>query len=84
MTFDKARGHVPTLIDMLHIDGLHTWEAVTHDWETFGPLVRPGGLVLFHDVNSYYKDMKKFWKILARRYEHYLVPYSQGLGVIRV
>jgi predicted O-methyltransferase YrrM len=84
MTFDEARQNVPRAIDLLHIDGLHTWEAVTHDWETYVPLVRPGGLVMFHDVNTWYPDMRRFWRSMAKRYEGYLIPYSHGLGVIRV
>jgi predicted O-methyltransferase YrrM len=52
MTFDEARDKVPDKIDLLHVDGLHTWEAVNHYFETYRPLVRPGGLVPFHDVNT--------------------------------
>ena len=37
MYFDDARDQVATPIDLLHIDGLHTWEAVNHDLQTFGP-----------------------------------------------
>lgn len=36
--------------DLLFIDGSHDLESVTIDWQTYGPMVRPGGLVAFHDV----------------------------------
>jgi hypothetical protein len=83
MYFDEARDKVATPIDLLHIDGLHTWDAVNHDWETFGPLVRPGGLVMFHDVNTVFDDVRRFWAGLSNTHESHTVPYSNGLGIIR-
>ncbi len=83
MYFDEALDKVATPIDLLHIDGLHTWDAVKHDWETFGPLVRPGGLVMFHDVNSVFEDVCRFWAGLSNTLESHTVPYSSGLGIVR-
>jgi predicted O-methyltransferase YrrM len=37
-------------IDLLFIDGDHTYEGVRSDYAMFGPLVRPGGLIAFHDI----------------------------------
>jgi predicted O-methyltransferase YrrM len=37
-------------LDLLFIDGDHTYEGVRQDFETYGPLVRPGGLIGFHDI----------------------------------
>ncbi|MCL4837567.1 MAG: class I SAM-dependent methyltransferase [Thermoanaerobaculia bacterium] len=37
-------------IDVLFVDGDHTYEGVRQDWLDYGPLVRPGGLVAFHDI----------------------------------
>jgi len=37
-------------IDLLFIDGDHTLEGVTADYETYSKLVRPGGMVAFHDI----------------------------------
>lgn len=36
-------------IDVLFIDGDHEYEAVFCDWLTYHSLVRPGGLIAFHD-----------------------------------
>jgi O-antigen biosynthesis protein len=83
MYFDEARDKIPTPIDLLHIDGLHTWEAVNHDFDTFGPLVRPGGLVIFHDVNTGFEDLRRFWAGTSKAYESHTVPYSNGLGILR-
>jgi predicted O-methyltransferase YrrM len=37
-------------IDLLFIDGDHTYEGVRRDYEMYAPLVRRGGVVAFHDV----------------------------------
>ena len=44
-----ALGGAP--VDVLHIDGDHHYEAALNDWNRFAPLVRPGGLVVMHDVD---------------------------------
>jgi hypothetical protein len=84
MTVDEARHQVPGQIDLLHIDGLRTWEAVNHDFESYRPLVRSEGIVLFHDVNTFSLEMRRFWNTISVRYASHLVPYSNGLGIIRV
>ncbi len=83
MYFDEALNHVEKPIDLLHIDGLHTWEAVNHDFDTFGPLVRPGGLVIFHDVNSAWADLRRFWEGMEQTHDVHTIPYSNGLGILR-
>jgi predicted O-methyltransferase YrrM len=37
-------------IDMLFIDGDHSYEGVRRDWELFSPHVSPFGVVVFHDT----------------------------------
>jgi predicted O-methyltransferase YrrM len=37
-------------IDMLFIDGDHTYEGVKRDFELYRPLLKPGGIIAFHDV----------------------------------
>jgi cephalosporin hydroxylase len=38
------------LIDVLFIDGDHSHAGVACDFEMFSPLVRPGGIIGFHDI----------------------------------
>jgi predicted O-methyltransferase YrrM len=37
-------------IDMIFIDGDHSYDGVTRDWELFSPFVRQFGVVVFHDT----------------------------------
>ncbi len=36
--------------DLCFIDADHTLPAVTDDWTNYAPMVRPGGMVIFHDI----------------------------------
>ena len=47
MPFDQAVGAVDE-INLLHIDGLHTYEAVKHDFETWEPKVTD--VIMLHDI----------------------------------
>lgn len=37
-------------VDLLYIDGDHSFEGVAADFRLYTPLVRPGGLVVLHDI----------------------------------
>lgn len=37
-------------IDFLFIDGDHNYEAAKKDFELYAPLVKPGGIIGFHDI----------------------------------
>ena len=37
-------------VDLLFIDGDHTYAGVRRDFEMYSPLVRPGGMIAFHDI----------------------------------
>ena len=43
-------------LDLIHIDGLHTYEAVKNDFEMWGGKLKKQGTLLFHDFNVREKD----------------------------
>lgn len=47
-------------IDFLFIDGCHDYDEVRSDWDNYSPLVRKGGMIVFHDVD--YAGARKYGK----------------------
>lgn len=70
-------------IDLLHLDGLHTEAAVRHDLESWLPKLRPGGLLLLHDVRVRSKGFGvwKIWGELQQQSRSWTFEDGPGLGV---
>ena len=87
LEFDAARQQFPDgTVDLLHIDGYHTYEAVRHDFECWQSALSDRGVALFHDILVREHDFGvwKLWEELCQRYEHFEMTQEYGLGVLLV
>jgi len=84
-TFDEAASEVaPGSVDLLHIDGLHTYEAVRHDYETWAPKLSSQAIVLFHDTEVRRGDFGvwRYWPEVSAGRPHFSFRHGFGLGVL--
>jgi predicted O-methyltransferase YrrM len=76
-----------TGLDFLLIDGDHSYEGVKSDFEMYGPLVQPPGLIAFHDVD-YIPEVRRFWDEVkvGRRFWEIGSDHGQkfGFGVLHI
>ncbi|HEY0714367.1 MAG TPA: class I SAM-dependent methyltransferase, partial [Polyangia bacterium] len=83
---EQAKALMPAC-DLLLIDGDHSEAGVLADTAAYLPLVRPGGLVLWHDVQlESPSGIKRVWyralkPHLAGATEHLVDPFNTGFGL---
>jgi len=67
-------------IDILHIDGFHTYNAVKNDYDTWSKFVKDDGVILFHDTCVPDFGIRKFFDEIPLPKTNFTC--SHGLGVV--
>ena len=83
-TFDAAAEKFSEAsVEVLHLDGLHSEEAVRHDLRIWLPKLRPGALLLMHDVAVRNRGFGvwKVWAELSERGRSWTFNDGPGLGI---
>jgi predicted O-methyltransferase YrrM len=78
-------------LDILFIDGDHTYEGVKKDFEMYSPLVREGEIIAFHDIVPHPPETRcevdKFWNEIKYNYRYIEIVRNwaqkwAGIGVL--
>lgn len=80
MAFDDAFNDWTLPIDILHIDGLHTYDAVRNDYNKWTKHLKYDGVVLMHDTCIDWFGVKDFFGEIQEPKLNFI--NSCGLGVI--
>lgn len=85
-----ARALQGAQLDLLFIDGDHTYEGVKLDFQMYSSFVKPGGIVAFHDIVQVPDagvEVSRFWNEIKSNHRHReIIEDSQkgwgGIGVL--
>ena len=83
-SFDEASTYfADDSIDLLHIDGLHTYEAVRHDHETWLSKLRGSATILFHDINVREREFGvwELWREIQADSQFQCLEVRNGSGL---
>jgi len=78
-------------LDLVFVDGDHSYVGVRADFEMYCPFVRPGGVMAFHDiaVQPAPNEVARFWNEIKPRYRHKEIldrttQDTMGIGIIEL
>lgn len=95
-TINTVKDSLQNKIDLLFIDGDHSYNGVRKDFTDYSPLVRKGGWIAFHDIipanltedgirrRGWTGGVPKYWNELKRSHEHFEIidnPNQDGAGI---
>ncbi len=73
-------------LDWLFIDGGHSYDEIKHDFETYSPLVVPGGIIALHDIYSYSpynSSVDYYWAKIKRLYQsEEILEFNKETGIL--
>src|SRR5437764_3203567 len=84
MAFREAlRDFADGSVDLLHIDGVHSYEDAKRCFEAWLPKLSPDGIVLLHGatLDERDSDVWRLWDGIARPKMSFLFEFGHGLGV---
>jgi hypothetical protein len=85
MSFDDAAKSHGGEIDLLLIDGVHTYDACRHDFLTWQLFLSSRAVVLFHDTAAGHGNgSSEYWSEVKQSFPHLEFSHSYGLGVLFV
>lgn len=95
-TVATVRKVFPQGVDFLFLDGDHSYVGIKQDFEKYSLMVRPGGLITFHDIvpdnesrfgvitGGWSGGVPQFWSEIKSAYKHleFVKSYNQdGAGI---
>ncbi len=85
VTSDTPLPHiVDGSIDLLHIDGCHSYEQIKAKFQNWQPKLSARGVVLLHNINARDDNsgVWRFWSELRPQFPSFAFVHGRGLGVL--
>lgn len=75
-TIRKVSDHFPNGIDLLFIDGDHSYQGITEDFKNYYPLIRNKGYIVFDDYLPLGREATKAIDDIALKFKNEIIDYG--------